>query len=228
MLKLNCSRCVAILLCGLLLAGFFLLKVACRKKSPIDYTKLIGPGVFGDISIGIGKPTSSGKLEYGALGKIETLTILKNKHPFIVILKDSSNDVKRFVITDDMERALAVGDFEEGKISRLAILDNEQREVFMVISADEPNLWQRGQYGRFNHASELNEWYMDIDFNGSMDAKFVVGQDGGVFSRYIFIDKMWKEMDWCVPHDGQAYLKTDSEKAHYDFEFGKGWKKRLE
>ncbi|MGD2093814.1 MAG: hypothetical protein PVH77_02280 [Phycisphaerales bacterium] len=184
---------------------------------------------------------------------VEFLCIQKNDYPFIYLYKNSSNKIVHFVIADGKEEIIARSAFDKDRISQFLIYGNKVHDkrrmpVFAFRASNEPGVWQKVQYipssktiienGEISHYEPIGELYEDIDFDGQFDAKRVISEGYEVVFEYIFINGNWLELDnkgsdekirkigyYDIDKLG-AVTSDGKQKTYYDFEIGKGWKKR--
>jgi hypothetical protein len=132
------------------------------------------------------------------------------------------------------------------------VYDNQRMPVFMLKASDKPGVWRHAIYialskaimenGKLKSFLPNGEMYVDIDFDGQFDAKSdltTVSNDMYYLAQSIYIDGKWKELgrrdsngEWqkIGGYDVESLEEADEivggKKIYYDFEIGKGWKRR--
>lgn len=240
------------LLCGFFLGIIFMIVLAIIvgpnlgpiPEYPKDYSdaKVLKRGSFGDVEI----------TRMGIAGHEggESLMISINDYNFATIQKDKANTIKMINIYDGFERELARGTFDGGRLNKIYLFTNTKPKG--MCYAQRPaasNLWQKAYYGEFTEGKE--NFLEDTDFDGQFDIKGIWNESLKAKEAYIFLDNNWQEVSSIDPNgllarelfvDGKfqrlSYLNTELaakmstlpksaiKKVYYDFEFGKGWKKR--
>jgi hypothetical protein len=248
MLGLKVSRHLLQLICSFLLGAMLVFTLAFDdKEDEMDSGQLKG-GVYGDIRVDIIDDLDiPDHPEF-----VEALMISKDNYPFIFLCKDSSGKIHSFMITDG-ENKLALCLFDEGKISEFGIYgnevhDNKRMPVFAFNASDKPGVWHKVKYiptvkaivenGKVKSYATTGELYEDIDFDGQFDAKRIFNKESKIVYGYIFVDGKWLKIDnrdsgeklqkvgYYSVDRLEAVTFDGREKVYYDFEFGKGWKKR--
>ena len=183
---------------------------------------------------------------------VDALVISKDDYPFIFLYKELSGRISYFAITDGRNK-LALSKFQNGRISEFTILGNKVHDdrrmpVFTFDASDKPGVWNNVMYmpsfkaivenGKLISFTPNGEKYDDIDFDGQFDAKSFVVEGFKYLSQSIYIDGKWKELGYTDSqgkfHQTGSYIVErfyafnfeDGRKVEYDFEIGKGWKKR--
>ena len=207
-IKNNCS-----VVCFLVLVLVLIVTTTFGKVKRKDIKEILAPGQFGNLRIAVAKELSTDK---------ETLLILNNKEPLMVIEKDKSGEISSCTFTNKSGRRLAIADLEKGRISGIRITNLETEASFSVdISPKSGNLVKAQYYPPFGNG------YRDINFDGQFDVKVLFPKDDGKKAiPYIFLDGEWHRMAWVDSNTNEAGVLSFGQKVFYDFEFGKGWKKR--
>jgi len=184
---------------------------------------------------------------------VEALCIRKNDYPFIILYKNTSNKILNWVIANGKEDLIARSNFDKGRISDFGIYgnkvhDNKRMPVFYFMASDKSGVWQQADYmPTFKTVTEnvklisykmKGEFYNDIDFDGQFDAKRIYNEESEIVFEYIFVNGKWLVLDnrgsdekiKKIGHYSverlEAYTFDGKQKIYYDFESGKGWKKR--
>lgn len=236
------------LLCGFFSGIIFMIVLAIivgpnlgpMHEYPKDYfdAKVLKRGSFGDVEI----------TRMGIAGHEdgEAITISMNGYNFATIQKDKANTIKTINIFDGFERELVRGTFDGGRLNEIYLRTNTKPTgMFHVVRSVSSNLWQHAYYGEFTKGKE--NYLEDIDFDGQFDFKGMWNESLKERDVYIFLDNNWHEVSGIDPNDmiASEYLvdgkfhrntelaekistlpKSAIKKVYYDFEFGKGWKKR--
>ena len=186
----------------------------------------------------------------------EVFIFSKDNYPFFSLLKDFSGKIKYFSIADGRNHQLVMANFEDGRISKFALYGNEvhdnRRMPILTFSASEKKgVWDNVQYfptvnavyenGNISYYAIKGEMYYDIDFDGQFDVKSIFNEEDEmvIISQSIYIDEKWFEVNnsgsngqtriigYYDAKKMEAATIFDNKKMYFDFEFGKGWKKRL-
>ncbi|MGD2093815.1 MAG: hypothetical protein PVH77_02285 [Phycisphaerales bacterium] len=184
---------------------------------------------------------------------VEYLRIKKKDYPFIYLFKNPSNKIVKWNIVNGKEGPLAFSKFDKDRISEFSIYGNKVHDkrrmpVFFLRASDKPGVWQKAMYtptlkaieekGKLISYRAIGEWYEDIDFDGQFDAKRIYNEESEIVYEYIFVNGEWltlddrdlKEKMTKIGHYSldrlDAVTFDGKQKTYYDFEIGKGWKKR--
>ena len=243
------TRKVAIVLCGFLAGVVFMLMLELLKDDPAKWglKDILKPGDFGDIQIVRGNSS-----EWPEAG--EALAIIVGDSSFFYFIKNNSNDITNFYINEGKGRDLVEAEIKDGKLSKIGIICNDESGVF-VVEKSEDAIWQYAKYFHMNTQEKFSgESYEDIDFDGQFDCKKAFGGNSEVIGEYIYLDGAWEHVfgyddgekleatQIFANGEYQKILPTDKmrieelaklprnakEIVYYDFEFGKGWKRREE
>lgn len=154
-----------------------------------------------------------------------------------------------FYIVDGEDRVLAAAKFEKGKMAEFGIYgneisNNERMFVLIIEASDKPKVWHRAMYlpdAKSDGTGEIKfkgESYIDVDFDGQFDAMDIYSENSELISQSLFVNGKWLEIcklnskgDWLKKSaydvdDLYAVTTKNGREIYYDFEFGKGWKKR--
>jgi len=219
-------RRMKFLLCDLMLGPLVNITVGFVENSDSNSAPLIEHGVFGDISLSIvGKNYNDPNV---SVAKQQLLIIGKQGYPLMVVNNEPSGDVNELTLTDlSTGNLIASGLFKEDKMVKFRVLKESKIGTFAVflLSYDqERTKWSEGFYGGTPTWTSKLESFVDIDFDGHMDAKGVLDPNTHKFlSNSIYIDGVWQKVDWVGYQDRKASLKVGNEKIRYEFKDGKGW-----
>lgn len=195
-----------------------------------DSATPIKQGVFGDITATIEqrRPSDSN----GNMTTRHILSIEKKGWPWFIVHKGLSGDVNELTLPVlGTDKLMASGLFQGNKMVEFGVAHDDGQKgswgVFHLHYDQERNKWDEGVYvgGADEETSGLKEPFMDIDFDGQMDAASIMDPNYKVVSSKIYINGDWQKVDWVVPQDRKASSKVGDEKIHYVFEDGKGWRK---
>jgi len=114
---------------------------------------------------------------------------------------------------------LTVYQDKDGNVAQLCIIDEKENILFSMAPTTEPGKWKRVTYCGYNEMGNMNgEFFLDINFDGRFDTKHVLNDAGEKISTYIFIDRIWKQVD-------SANTKIAiSGQTTYVFDNDSGWK----
>jgi len=237
--------------CSFLLGAMFVFTFAFQDKKDVMEFEKIKEMIYADISFDIIDDINHP--DHPEI--IESLCISKDGYPFIILYKDSSNKIIRWAITDGKEGMIALSKFDEDRISEFVILGNKVHEnlrmpVFSFKASGKAGVWNEVIYmptaraikenGKPKSYAAIGEVYDDIDFDGQFDAKRVLNKESEIVYEYIFVDGKWLALDNRGSDERIkkiGHYSTDrldavtfdgKEKVYYDFEIGKGWKKRTQ
>lgn len=186
----------------------------------------------------------------------EGFIFIKDDYPFFSLLKDFSGKIKYFAIADGSNLQIALGYFEDGRISKIVIFgnkvhDNRKMPVFVLTASEKKGVWKNVRYiptvkaiyenGKPSNYAIKGELYEDIDFDGQFDVKRIYNEEDEmvIISESIYIDEKWCEVSnsgsngqteifgYCDINNMEAASTDGNKKVYFDFEFGKGWKKRM-
>ena len=217
-----------------------------NKEEKLD-SKSKGSFEYGDVRMTIIDMNQAEHPKY-----VDGLMISKDNYPFIFLFREPAGKINSFAISDG-ENKLAIGFFNKGRISEFGIYgnkihDNQKMPVFTFDASDKPGVWHNVKYmptvkaimenGKVKSYAAVGEMYDDIDFDGRFDAKRVYNKESEIVFEYIYIDGEWLVLDNRGSDEGikrighysedrlDAVTYDGEEKVYYDFEIGKGWKKR--
>ena len=152
--------------------------------------------------------------------------------------------VKRFII-DYLRSDDSVFSKLDLKVLKRAA---SRAEEMLWLKENIPGIWKKAFYmpnckkiiknGELISYAPNGELYEDIEFDGQFDAKCIMNEKNEILSESIYIDGKWLEVN-NSGSNGQkrkigyydiasmeAFTLEGNEKVYFDFEFGKGWKKR--
>lgn len=202
--------------CFLVLVLALIVTTTFGKVKREDMKEILAPGQFGNLRIVVAKEPSTGK---------ETLLVLMEREPLIIIEKDKSGKIARCNFTNASGRRLAIAKIENDKISQISIIKLETEVEFSIKVCPKTGEQNKARYTPTNGGYG----YTDIDFDGQFDVKVLLPEDDGKKPiPYIFLDGEWNRIAWVDSNTNEAGVLSHGEKVFYDFEFGKGWKKREE
>jgi hypothetical protein len=204
-----------------------------QNKPEEELVKLIKPGTFGDIGA---FATSS---EYADTNNVfEVLTVFTGEYPFIMIRKEPSGEISRLEIIDGMEseNELVRINFEKGRMAELFLLGNSGTPVFTVEASEKPGIWREAMYtpsvsisetvGTWKDYMPVGDVYTDLDFDGRFDVKTPYDAKGKIIDQYLFVNGEWQKLNYLSLSKSEGGAIINSKRVYYDFECGKGWKKR--
>jgi hypothetical protein len=163
----------------------------------------------------------------------QVLIVEKEGWPWLIVHKAPSGDVNEIALPVlGTDKLVASGQFQGNKMVEFGILHDSPSGLFAVFDLrydQERNKWGEGLYVGGPPGETLREPYMDIDFDGQMDAASIMDPNYKlnykVISSKIYVNGDWQKVDWVVPPDRKASLKVGDGKIHYKFIDGKGWRK---
>lgn len=254
MLRSRLSGAVGTLIVGFILGISLMLvmgvdeAITNHKKTVSDNEKtILEPGVFGDIRISISKIED--------VEAKDVLTVFKGEYPFFLVYKNPNGEVFGFALADGNEGILALSNFNKGRIADFVVYgnkvhDNKRMPVFFLEASETHGVWHKVRYSSTSRAIRdgdkvmtykiIGEVYIDIDFDGEFDARQLWDKDSKIVSESIFVNGRWLELSKRTSNGdftklghieiekSEAFTVKDNKKVYYDFEFGKGWKKRVE
>ncbi len=211
-----------------------------------DLKQILKPGEFANLRIIRGK--SPKWTEQG-----EAMMFFNGEQPFLAITKNDANEINRIFLLDGFDRELIQATIKDDKISELVVLGNKKLSgLYLTRYKDsDSGLWT-ARYSRIHKGMPVTESYADIDYDGQFDVKRHFNSLGNmIISESIFINNKWQEVQSCDIDNNEAYAmyfngifqrisaedtelvdkltalpQNAKEQVYYDFEFGKGWKKR--
>jgi hypothetical protein len=182
----------------------------------------------------------------------QALNISKGNSDFIQLFKDPSGKVFSFLIRDSGD-IFVMSHFDKDRISDFSVYgnkvhDNKRMPVFYIKASEKKSIWQSAMYtpsfkkiiknGMHISYSLNGESYEDIDFNGQFDVKQIWNEKGEIISDSIFLEGKWIELGNTYSDEklrkkgyysftkSEAKTLSGKDVIYYDFEYGKGWKKR--
>jgi len=149
------------------------------------------PKTFGDIEIWALKHENHEEDEK----PYKTLIMKKNKTPFFYAAQN-----------------------KDGKVTEIAIVGENKSIRLTIKTSKEPGKWEEAIYGCTKDYI-TGEQYIDINFDGQFETKYIFDNIGELISRHIYIDGIWKEIESFknrVAISGQT---------KYVFDPNSGWQK---
>jgi hypothetical protein len=237
-------------LCGFILGIMFTLTFASEQTIEEIDSKSNKIIKFGDVKMLVTDANTAKEFD----GTIEEILIIfTDDYPFISLMKDFSGKLNSISIFNGKNQPIVKSEFKEGRILNFGIYgnkvhDNRKMPVFFFEASDKPNVWHKIKYipmvkgivenGKLVDYAPKGEMYEDLDFDGQFDVKSMRNEDKKVLSQHIYIDGTWLEVYKLDSEDKlrtvgyfdaailEAMIFDGERKIYYDFEFGKGWKKR--
>lgn len=197
MKKKETFRTIILLLIGIFIGFAIVLFIGAIGSYVYPVTTLTWPKKFGDIIIWAKKPPN---VEGTADPNVyKMLWMKKNDIPFLMITQN-----------------------EAGRNTDLFIFNDKKHPVFSLESLDTPSKWGQARYCGDNQAGKIvGDVFVDIDFDGRFDVKYVKDSDGKYASVSIFVDGSWQRVNHCNAKDMTAILGE----TKYTFDPNSGWRK---
>ena len=186
---------------------------------------------------------------------IDGVVFLTGDYPFMVIGKDNSNNINCGIM-DGLESKVVKAELANGYLSKLVVYSNNCSGGLIMNKSETNGNWRNCRYfkkDKEGNASFEGEFYEDIDFDGQFDVKSKwLKCEKKVLVNYIYVNDDWEEVNVVdtdnleakslfvngkfqkITKDPElverltALPRSVKEKVIYDFEFGKGWKRREE
>jgi hypothetical protein len=163
--------------------------ILCYIEPGVDLTD--SPGTFGDIKVWAKKPSDvEGILT--ELGIHRTLLMTKNKDLLLMVTQN-----------------------EAGENIDLSLFDNTEYPIFKIEFLNTPGKWGLAGYSGRNKG----DFFVDIDFDGHFDVKYVSDDNGKIISANIFINDTWQCVNNCRANERTAILGE----TKYIFDPNSGW-----
>jgi len=212
-LKLIITKKYGLMFFVLLSVVTLALAVELKNDESIVYKEVLKQGFFGNMTVHICDAPENKQL----------LMISNGDVPFIVVYKDSSDKITECRLVQG-KKQLVSAEFEGGKFSKLIVVGNKRGVGLSVRFCDKTDRW-----GMVKYQQRFGDNYHDIDFDGQFDVKvFISKKDNEKPIPFIFMDGEWYRVAWLDFDTNEAGVLSAGEKVFYDFEFGKGWKRREE
>jgi hypothetical protein len=126
-------------------------------------------------------------------------------------------DVEELLLVEVGDEAFLTLFFDdERRLSQMSFR-NDEAIIGTVMRVHADDSWRGFIYG---NDEEFYDTYTDIDFDGSFDLRYVIGE-GYEVSRYIELDGVWVKADKCSYEE--ATIDSVDEKLTYVFKGLDGW-----
>jgi hypothetical protein len=104
-----------------------------------------------------------------------------------------------------------------GKVTDLALTDERGNIRFSLKSSTQPSRWLYATYGCSCEDLTESEEYVNFDFNGQFDAKYIRSATDELLSSHIYTSGTWRNVDRT---DGQIVFSGPDA---FRFHTGSGW-----
>jgi hypothetical protein len=230
-------------------AGIILMLALGFAKGPNKGEKEILPrNSFGDLRI-VTAPLERSDAVNAAM------VIYKGDIAILTLLRNDSNEVDGFGVTNGENNLLAFGRFARSGISEFYVYGNEVHDgprapVLFLTPSDKPGVWHPARYaptvapvydekGKLVRWRAIGEVYFDLDFDGQFDAKEILNDKSVAVSQSIFIKDQSRELvnldrkERIGGFDPETQTADTRERGskkttYFDFVGGKGWQERSE
>ncbi len=163
--------------------------ILCYIEPGVDLTD--SPGTFGDIKVRAKKPSDVEEI-LTELGIHRTLLMTKNKDLLLMVTQN-----------------------EAGENIDLSLFDNTEYPIFKIEFLNTLGKWGLAGYAGRNKG----DFFVDIDFDGHFDVKYVSDDNGKIISANIFINDKWQWVNNCRANERTAILGE----TKYIFDPNSGW-----
>ena len=188
----------------------FIQKWAIKEIAPV----LTEPMIFGDTEV------------FPFLDKQgqENLAIKKGGYLFVVLIKDDSGKVSNVIIRDGLEGIISINSFKgNDRISKISLNNPNGGGLFQTFYDIMQSRWCYAIYSGTQYKESQCDNYVDLDYNGIMDFKGLVGKDGKTFQPEIRFGGEWLGITNYDKDAKSASIEKLDGTRTFKFEDANGW-----